>query len=441
MKKILILGAGLVAPPVVGYLSMQPDMEVTLCDQDESRAESLINSNPSCRARRLDVADTARLNAAVAASDIVISLLPWTFHPKIASLCLEFGKHLVTASYAKAEMREFHERARQRGLLFLNEMGVDPGLDHMLIMRAVNGIRKEGGKIEGLLSCCGGLPALECNNNPLGYKFSWSPEGALLAATNPGRYLADGSVVEVPGKTLFRHYRFIDIPGVGVLEVYVNRDALPYLKLYGIEDARSIFRGTLRYPGHCETWAHFVRLGLLNRKNMFDFSKQTPRDVLCRLVGGDNGNLMNALAGHLEIPVQSLTPKKLQWLGLLDDRKLPLSKASAFDMFAHILKEKLTYENDEIDLLAQHHEITALYDNGRREMTSSSLTELGIRGGDTAMSRTVGLPVAIGVKLMAEGKIPLSGVHIPVLPEIYEPVLKELEAMGITSEERNISLS
>jgi len=441
MKKILVLGAGLVARPLVKYLLNQGTMNVTVADQVLAKAESLVSNHPLGTALDLDINNIALLKKTVARADIVISLLPWMFHPKIAELCLEYKKHLVTASYVKDDMQAMDSRAKQNGLIFLNEIGVDPGLDHMSAMQIINRTKNAGGKITGFRSYCGGLPALENNNNPLGYKFSWSPEGAMLAATNDGRYLEDDRIIEVPGSRLFEHYWLVDIPGAGAFEAYVNRDAIPYREIYGIPSAANMYRGTLRNIGYCETWDFFKKLGLLNRKMKFNFSEITPRQVIANIINSNGPDLKKEVAAYLKIPEFALTIKKLDWLGLFNDEKLDIGTCSVFDMFAHTLLNKLTYHKGEKDLLIQHHEFTAEYPDHKKEIITSTLIDTGIPGGDTSMSRTVGLPVAIATKLLAEGKIDLSGVHIPVLPEIYEPVLAELKTLNIAFTERKTTLT
>ncbi len=436
MKKVLVLGAGLVARPLVRYLLENANVQLTLADLFVEKAQALINGHPQGNAVQLNVEDSKALQALIRPVDVVVSLLPWVHHLKVAKLCLELNKHLVTASYVKPEMQALNEEAKKRGLLFLNEIGVDPGIDHMAAMRIINDVKSRNGQILSFYSYCGGLPSMAHNNNPLGYKFSWSPVGVLLAALNDGRYLKNGKIVEVPSEKLFQHYWFVDVPGAGTFEAYVNRDALPYIELYGIPETKSMFRGTLRNIGHCETWDYFKKLGLLRQDVTFDFEKLTVRDVLAQLINSEGQNLTADLARFLNIPEHSVTIKKLQWLGLLDDKKIPLKQATPFDMFAHILQEKLVYKEGEVDLLLQHHEFVAEYPDGHREKITSTLIDTGIPGGDTSMARTVGLPAAIATRLICEEKISLSGVHIPVLPEIYEPVLAELEKNNIKLVER-----
>ncbi|MDX2453771.1 saccharopine dehydrogenase C-terminal domain-containing protein [Desulfosarcina sp.] len=436
MKQVLVLGAGAVARPAVGYLLEKEGVEVVVANRNPEKAEALVAGHPGGRAVALDAGDTPMLERAIVAADIVVSLLPWTLHSVIAELCLAHGKHMVTASYVKEEMQAMDREARDKGLIFLNEVGVDPGLDHMSAMQIIDAVHAEGGKIDSFFSYCGGLPALESNNNPLGYKFSWSPEGAMLAATNEGRYMEHGKVYEVPGDDLFKHYWLKSVPGAGVFEAYVNRDAMPYVKIYGIEDASGMYRGTLRNVGYCETWDFIKQLGLLNRKMKFDFDEVTPREVLANIVHCPETNVRAGVAAYLKIPEYALTLKKLEWLGLLSDRKLPIGNASVFDMFAYTLKSRLVYDPGEMDLLVMHHEFEIIYPNLPRQRIQSTLIDCGDPEGDSSMSRTVGYPVGIAAGLVAEGRISRTGVLRPVSAEIYTPVLAECERLGIRFKER-----
>lgn len=440
MKKVLVLGAGLVARPLVRYLLDQPQVHLTIASRTLSKAERLINGHPDGSARQLNVENEQGLKDVISEAELVISLLPWIHHMKVANLCIELNKHLVTTSYVKPEMQALDAEAKKRGLLFLNEIGVDPGIDHMAAMKIIDGVKKAGGEIKSFFSYCGGLPALQNNNNPLGYKFSWSPVGVMLAATNSGKYLKDGEVVDVPGKHLFEHYWLIDVPDAGTFEAYINRDALPYVDLYGIKSTDSMYRGTLRNVGHCESWNYFKKIGLLDQEKEFDFSKMSPAEVIAELINSDGNNLVADLARFINVPEHSITIKKLQWLGLLSDEKLPLEKVSVFDMFAHVLQDRLQYEEGELDLLVQHHEFIAEYPGNRREKITSTMVDTGIPNGDSSMARTVSLPAAIATKLILDGKINLTGVHIPVLPEFYEPVLEELETMDIKLVDRKYEL-
>ncbi|MEE4357569.1 MAG: saccharopine dehydrogenase C-terminal domain-containing protein [Desulfococcaceae bacterium] len=438
-KNILVLGAGFVSGPLVRYLLELPEISLTVASRTLSKAQKRIGNHPRGRAAALDVENAEALRAAVSAADIVISLLPWVHHLSVARQCLDLGKDMVTTSYVKGEMEELAPEAEKKGLLFLNEIGVDPGIDHMAAMRVIDRVKQSGGEITRFYSYCGGLPAPESDNNPFGYKFCWSPAGVLLAARNAGRYLKEGKTVDIPAEKLFRHYWFVDVPGAGTFEAYVNRDALPYIRIYGIDSVQSIYRGTLRNIGHCDSWDAFKRLGLLEQEPLFDFRKKGPGAVIAEKIGSDGKNLIKDTAKFLHLPEHSVTLKKMEWLGLFSDAPLPLEKAPLFDMFARLLQEKLVYGEKESDMLIQHHEFRAQYPDGKTENIISTMTDKGIPGGDTSMSRTVGLPAAIAVKGMTEGKISLKGVQRPVMPEIYGPVLSELETQGIFLKEKIIS--
>ncbi|MBN1447393.1 MAG: saccharopine dehydrogenase NADP-binding domain-containing protein [Bacteroidetes bacterium] len=440
MKQVLVLGAGLVARPLVRYLLEEPEFQVTVATRTVRKAEALIDHHPRGTALALNVNDEDALRSVMSDADIVISLLPWIHHLTVAHLCVDLGKNLVTTSYVKPEMQALDAAVREKGLLFLNEIGVDPGIDHMAAMRVINQVKAEGGDIVSFYSYCGGLPSLQDNTNPLGYKFSWSPVGVMLAAKNTGRYLKDGGIVDVPSEQLFEHYWLLDVPGAGTFEAYVNRDALPYVDLYGIQNARSMYRGTLRNIGHCESWNYFKQIGLLDQERTFDFRETSLRQVIAALVDSNGEDLIGDIARSLGIPRHSITIQKMKWLGLMDDTRLPLEEASVFDMFAHILEERLVYEEGEVDLLVQHHEFIAEYSDGKRKKITSTMVDTGIPNGDSSMARTVSLPAAIATKMILQGRLPLTGVHIPVLPQIYEPVLSELEGMGIRLEERTIEL-
>lgn len=441
MKQILILGAGLVARPLVRYLLEIPEFQVQIASRTASKAENLIAHHPRGIAQPLLVEDAKALEETIKKADLVISLLPWIHHLKVANLCLKLNKHLVTTSYVKPEMQALDSEAKKRGLLFLNEIGVDPGIDHMAAMKIIHGAQEKGGKVESFYSYCGGLPSRNDNTNPLGYKFSWSPTGVMLAAKNNGRYLKDGVIIEVPGEQLFEHYWLIDVPEAGTFEAYVNRDALPYIDLYGLQQVKSMYRGTLRNISHCESWNYFKKLDLLNESRMFDFTKVTPREVMMNLINSNGKNPLKDLAIFLNIPEYSITIKKLQWLGLFEKHQLPLKTASVFDMFAYILQDKLRFNEGEVDLLVQHHEFVVTYPGNKRQKITSTMVDTGIKGGDSSMARTVSLPAAIATKLILQGKLNLAGVHIPVLSEIYQPVLAELETMNIKLQERIHTLS
>jgi saccharopine dehydrogenase (NADP+, L-glutamate forming) len=435
MSRILVLGAGLVARPLVQYLLDQPDFQVTVASRTVEKARALIGDRPNGRALAFDIErEPERLDDLVAQADLAVSMLPYIHHLQVAHACLRHRRHLVTTSYVKDEMRALDSAARQAGVLFLNEIGLDPGIDHMSAMRIIDRVHADGGRVVSFRSYCGGLPAPEANTNPFGYKFSWSPRGVLLAGRNDARYLEDGQVVEIPNRRLFATRHTVPVEGVGDLEAYPNRDSLPYIQLYGIPEARTMYRGTLRYPGWCETWQKFVELGLLDLTEREDLAGMTYRQLLAHLIGRpETSDLRRDLAVHLNIPVDSPILDRFEWLGLFRDDPLPPER-TILDVLAVRMQEKLQYAPGERDMVVLLHDFVAEYPD-RRERIRSWLVDFGIPHGDTAMARTVGLPAAIATRLILQGVIRLTGVHIPVLPEIYRPVLAELEERGIGVQE------
>jgi len=436
MSRILVLGAGLVARPLVQYLLGQPDFQVTVASRTVEKARALIGDRPNGRALAFDIErEPERLDDLVAQADLAVSMLPYIHHLQVAHACLRHRRHLVTTSYVKDEMRALDSAARQAGVLFLNEIGLDPGIDHMSAMRIIDRVHANGGRVVSFRSYCGGLPAPEANTNPFGYKFSWSPRGVLLAGRNDARYLEDGQVVEIPNRRLFATRHTVPVEGVGDLEAYPNRDSLPYIQLYGIPEARTMYRGTLRYPGWCETWQKFVELGLLDLTEREDLAGMTCRQLLAHLIGRpETSDLRRDLAVHLNIPADSPILDRFEWLGLFRDDPLPPER-TILDVLAVRMQEKLQYAPGERDMVVLLHDFVAEYPD-RRERIRSWLVDFGIPYGDTAMARTVGLPAAIATRLILQGGIRLTGVHIPVLPEIYGPVLAELEERGIGVEEQ-----
>jgi saccharopine dehydrogenase (NADP+, L-glutamate forming) len=264
MKKVLVLGAGLVTRPPVRYLLDVPGLEVTVASRTVGKAQALIGGHPQGRAMALNVDDHAALEELIRQTDLAVSMLPYVYHPLVASLCVKHGKHMVTTSYVKDAMRALDGPAQEAGVLLLNEVGVDPGLDHMSAMKVIHDVESKGGKIASFDSWCGGLPAPEASDNPLGYKFSWSPKGVLLAGKNPARFLKDGQLVEIPGEELFDHNWRVQIHGLGEYECYPNRDSLPYMDTYGIHPTGWMFRGTLRNVGWCATLKRIAELGWLD---------------------------------------------------------------------------------------------------------------------------------------------------------------------------------
>ncbi len=436
MKKILILGAGLVARPLVRYLLDQPDYEVEVASRTVSKAVKLIDNHPQGTASELNLKDEEGLKEKIAQADAVISMVPYSFHPKVAKYCIDYKKNMVTTSYVSEVMKNLDAEAKKAGVLILNEVGLDPGIDHMEAMRIIHEVEGNEGEIQSFISYCGGLPAPEANTNPFGYKFSWSPIGVLLAGKNSAQYLKDGEQIFIPDKDLFSHYSLINIEGLGEFEGYPNRNSLPYIQLYSIPSTKTMLRGTLRNKGWCPALKKIVDLGLLDEGEE-DWSGFTYKDFLYKLMNDPaEKDIKKALSNYLGIEESSDIISRFEWLDLLSDNSLPLTKGSALDILGAKMLEKLQYEEGERDMIILQHQFIASYPGDKKEKITSTLTDFGIPHGDTSMARTVGLPAAISTRLILEAKIQIAGVHIPVIPEIYAPILQELKELGIIFKEK-----
>jgi saccharopine dehydrogenase-like NADP-dependent oxidoreductase len=434
MKKVLVLGAGLVSRPLVHYLTDREGIELTVATRTVSKAEALIAGRSRGRAVALNVKDDAALEELIGGHDVAVSLLPATEHVKVARLCLKLGKHMATTSYISPAMAQLSAEAAAAGLTFINECGVDPGIDHMSAMRVIHAAGEKGGKVVSFRSYCGGLPAPEANTNPIGYKFSWAPRGVLVAATNPARYLKDGETVSVPGEELFAAPEKVVVRGAGEFEGYPNRDSLPYMEMYGLEGVRTMFRGTLRNLGHCAVWYQWVKLGLFDQKPRSDLAGLTFKRFMQGFVDGA-ANLKPALSAKLGVPVDHPAIERLEWLGLFNDSSVNIAEGGNIDILAARMLEKCPFKDGERDMIALQHEFVVEYPD-REERIYSSLVDFGIPGGDSSMARTVSLPVAIATRMILDGTITERGVLAPVKPEVYNPILDELEALGIKCVER-----
>ncbi|HNW58045.1 MAG TPA: saccharopine dehydrogenase C-terminal domain-containing protein [bacterium] len=431
MKKVLVLGAGLVSRPLVRYLLDQPETQVIIASRTVSKAEALIEGHPAGKAVAATVQEKEKLETLVAEADVAISLLPWIYHVQVAELCLKHKTHLVTTSYVSPAMRALDQQARDQGLLFLNEIGLDPGIDHMSAMKMIHEVAHKGGQVTSFESVCGGLPAPEADDNPWGYKFSWSPRGVLLAGRNSAHFLRDGKDMVIENRDLFRTVMIKSVKGIGWLEVYPNRDSMLYQQLYGLKEAKTIFRGTFRNPGWCETLEKVVLLGFLNDTERPEILSWSWAQLTASLIGAKPENVKAAMARHLDLPEVHNVIKRFEWLGLFSNEPVVSTPPTLIDALTALMEKKMAYRPGERDLVVLQHEFVAEYPGGKKEAITSLLVDYGIPHGDTSMARTVSLPAAVAVKLMNQGKIPLTGVHIPILPEIYEPVLDELEKMNI----------
>lgn len=441
MKKILVLGAGLVSRPGVHYLLNQPELKVTVASRTVSKAEELVKGFPNGEAKQVNVEDHEALAEVIKENDIVISLLPWIHHMKVAELCIEYGKHMVTTSYVSPAMKELDNKVREKGLLFLNEIGVDPGIDHMSAMKIIDEIEKEGGKVLHFYSYCGGLPAPQNNDNPFGYKFSWSPRGVVLASRNPARFLENGKIVEIEGKNLFRNYIVEEVEGLGKFEVYPNRDSVPYKDLYGLKDALTVKRGTYRNLGWCDTFYVLNQLGFID-ETPTDFVKgNTYKNITAKVLNvSPDAKLKETIKDKIKIDKIDEVLYRLEWLGLFGDEVVE-DTDNLLDMLSNRLQAKLYYKPGEVDMLLMKHTFIVENKDGSMDKITSTLIDFGIPNGDTSMARTVSLPMAIAVKMIANGQIKDVGVRIPNTKDIYEPVMAELERLNIKMTEKRERIS
>jgi len=433
-NRVLVLGAGLVTNPLIQYLLKIEGVELTVATRTVSKAEKMIAGHARGRAVALDIEDDAATRELIENCDLVISLVPWIHHLKVAKLAIELKKQMVTTSYVSEEMAALDGAAREAGIIILNEIGLDPGIDHMSAMKIIHQVQAEGGKVTGFLSNCGGLPAPEANTNPWGYKFSWSPRGVVLAARNTAKYLWSGKKVDVPGSELFADVQPLDVEDLGAYEVYPNRDSLGYQEIYGLEGVETLKRGTIRNLGHCATWKALADCGWFELKDV-DVGGKSYARLFAGLIGS-KGELREDLAAFLKMEVDADPLQRMEWLGLFSDEPIPgKPKTTILDVLADRLLVKLPYEKNERDMIVLQHDFDAEYPDGRKEHITSALVAMGIPGGDSAMARTVSLPAAIATRMILEGKINETGVHIPVKPEIYEPVMAELETLDISFKE------
>ena len=440
MKKVLVLGAGMVSGPLVRYLLDRPDLEVTVADVEAERAAAAVAGSARGKGLALDVRDRAAVDGLVDGCDLMVSLLPPDLHVAVAKHALEARRHFITTSYISDEMRALDGAVRGAGLTFLNEVGLDPGIDHMSALRIIHGIEGRGGTVTSFHSYCGALPAPEADTNPWGYKFSWSPRGVILAGRNSARYLEKGEERTLPGGKLFSRHWLVEVKGFGEFEAYYNRDSIPYVEAYGLSSARDMFRATLRYPGWSYTMQKLADLGYFDLQDLTP-SPGTYADLAAALAqvpaGGD---LTARVAEALDVDTASDTITRMEWLGLFSGEAIPwedLPTGSPLDALASRMLALMPLEKGERDLCIMQHEIVGEYASGTRETIKSTLVAFGEPGGDSAIARTVGLPAAIAATMVLDGRIADRGVLVPVLPSIYVPVLDELaSSAGVVFKER-----
>jgi len=435
MKKIFIIGAGLSATVLIDYLlkhSAEYDWEITVGDISLSQAQEKISAYQQGRAIKFDIFDPESRASEISNADIVVSMLPGAMHPLVAKECLCHGKHMLSPSYVTPELRSMEADVRAKGILFLNELGVDPGIDHMSAMRVIDGIKKRGGKLLTFKSFCGGLVAPDCDDNPWNYKFSWNPRNVVLAGQGVATYRESGQYRYVPYHHLFSTLESVEVAGYGEFEVYPNRDSIQYSDLYGLGNIPTILRGTMRRPGFSTAWDIFVQLGCTDDSYVMEDSQRLSyqRFIQSFLPYSPDKSTEECLADYIAVPRGSEIIDKISWLGLFSDELIGLEEATPAMIMQKVLVNKWSMSADDRDLLVMQHQFIFAKGDIMKKVISS-MTYEGVDSVYTAMATTVGLPLAIATKLLATGKIDSTGVQLPLAGDIYEPILDELESLGI----------
>jgi saccharopine dehydrogenase (NADP+, L-glutamate forming) len=436
MTNILIIGAGRSSSACINYVlgqAKEKNWFVTVADADPQLAQARVGGHPNGRPAWLDVTKVNDRRDLIGRADLVVSLLPAHLHLEVAHDCIKLKKHLITASYVSQELYRLGDEARDRELIFMGEMGLDPGIDHMSAMRQINDIKEQGGKLTAFRSYTGGLVAPESDTNPWHYKFTWNPRNVVLAGQGTAQYLENGKHKYIPYNRLFKEYRVVEVPGMGEFEVYANRDSLLYRDVYGLSDIPNILRGTIRYRGFCDAWHALVKIGLTDGSYPILESEQVSYHELMEgylSPRNKTGSVRDRVAELLKLSPEDEVMQKLEWLGLFRKKKVGLANATPALILENLLMEKWKLEPQDKDMIIMQHEFEYELDGQKKELVSTLIMK-GEHSNDTAMAKLVGLPLGIFVKLVMEGRIESKGVNIPVIPEIYEPVLDELEQFGV----------
>lgn len=445
MRKILILGAGRSASSLIQYLIRHADQQqwrITVADKDGTHAERMVHEGSTvATGTQLDASDGDARAVLIAQHDLVISMLPAFMHMDVLTDCLRLRKHVITPSYVPDALWPMDADFRAAGLIVLNEMGLDPGIDHMSAMRILHRIEHEGGRMEAFESYCGGLVAPESDDNPWGYKFSWNPRNVILAGQGgAAKYTRDGTTKYIPYHRLFKQTVRIDVPGFGGFDGYANRDSLKYRSAYALDGIPTLVRGTLRKAGYCEAWDAFVQLGCTDDTFLMETDAEaTWSDYLEAFLPSDpKRNLRARTAAYLGIPESSAVMEKLAWLGLFSDKPMGVEGRSPAATLQHLLEEKWKLGPMDKDLVVMWHRFRYTVNDNPHEI-HASLAVVGQDQQHTAMARTVGLPIAMACKLVLNGSLKDRGVLLPLASDIYIPVLNELEQFGIVFSEKEVN--
>jgi len=446
MKKILLIGAGRSASTLIEYLLKQAETfswHITIGELNPEAAKGKTKNSPHASVIAFDAQNDAQRSSVIETHDLVISMLPATMHVPVAKDCIRFKKHMVTASYVSDEMKQLHEEAKAAGVTILNEMGVDPGIDHMSAVKVLDELRSEGADVFHFETFTGGLPAPESDDNPWHYKFFWNPKNVVTAGQgSASKFLHEGTFKYIPYQRVFRRTERVNIPGYGAFEGYANRDSLKYREAYGLQNAKTIYRGTFRRPGFSRAWNVLVQLGATDDSYIMENSENlSNRDFINSfLYYHPSDSVETKVAQQLHIDLDSDEMMRLEWLGLFDAQAKPgIKNASPAQMLLHILEQKWTPAADDKDMIVMWHRFVYTL-NGERKEKHAYLVCIGDGPVHSAMSKTVGLPAGIGARLLLENHPGKYGVLIPVSPDFYIPILAELENFGIKAEEKEIAI-
>ncbi|WP_288342379.1 saccharopine dehydrogenase C-terminal domain-containing protein [uncultured Roseivirga sp.] len=446
MEKILILGAGRSSNSLINYLfdhAEERDWQITVADYALQYAEQIVKDAQRGQAVAIDITNDQERQQLISEHQIIVSMLPAKFHPIVAADCLKLEKHLFTASYVSPDMKALNDRAKEKGLLFLNECGLDPGIDHMSAMKVIDHIREDKGlEIRAFESFTGGLLAPDPDDdNPWQYGFTWNPRNVVLAGQGTVKFIQEGKYKYIPYHKLFKRTEMIHIPGHGYFEGYANRDSLMYLDVYNLRGIKTLYRGTLRRPGYSKAWDIFVQLGATDDTyQMESVEGMTHREFINSFLSyNPKDSVELKLAHYLGLELEGPEMHKLQWLGLFDDEPVGLMKGTPAQVLEHILKKKWTISPEKKDQIVMWH-LFDYVEDGVTKRIRSAMVATGENAKETAMSKTVGLPLGIAIRLFSEGKIEARGVHVPITPEFYKPILEELDQLGFQFIEEEVVL-
>lgn len=441
MQQIILLGAGKSATVLIEYLinnAKTENWQITIADIEITKLQAIYGKNDCVNVEVFNVFDETVRHNLIRQADVVISMVPARFHPIIAKDCLQWRKHLITPSYESEEMKAMAKDVENAGLIFLNEMGLDPGIDHMSAMKIIDELRAEGKEITRFESFTGGLIAPESDNNPWHYKFTWNPRNVIVAGQGGAvKFLHNGKYKYIPYHKLFDRTEIIEIENYGKFEGYANRDSLKYLDIYNLHGVKTIYRGTLRRPPFSKAWHILVQIGATDDTYIIDDSENmTYREFINSFLKFREGDSVELkLAYYLNKDVDSPEMELLKWAGLFSNEKIGVKQATPAQILQHCLEQKLALEPNDKDMIVMWHLFSYL-ENGVEKHLNSSLVVIGEDQIKTGMAKTVGLPLGIAAKLILNNQIAERGVLMPTLKSVYQPVLAELETQGIVFTEK-----